>query len=107
MVVEHLPVVHDSLDRLLVGQRLRLPHLVADHGVAHQLLGEVEVALVPDDEVVQLHHFTSGPGHANTSSASISSMVATARSVSVRQSARDRSGNASQPLSVMTGSTIR
>ena len=104
---EHLPVIHDPRDRLLVGQRGRLPHLVADHRVAHQLLGEVEVALVPDDQVVQLDDLTGGPCHANTSSASISSMAATARSVNVRHSALDRSGIASQPLSVITGSTIR
>ena len=81
--------------------------VVADHRSPINSSASVEVALVPDDEVVQLHHFTSGAGHANTSSASISSMVATARSVSVKQSARDRSGIASQPFSVITGSTIK
>ena len=68
---------------------VRLTDLMADHGVAHQLLGEVEIALVPDDEVVQLHHLASGPGHANTSSASISSMVGH-RAIGQRQAERAR-----------------
>src|SRR6476469_2289243 len=84
--LEHLPMVHDARDRLLVGERVRLAHIMADDGVPHELFGEVEIALVSDDEVVQPHHLARRTGHSNTSSASISSIAATARSVSVRQS---------------------
>src|SRR5690606_10939769 len=105
--LEHVPVVDYAGDGLLVGQRGGLADVVTDHRLTHQLLGEREVALVPDDQVVLLDHLAGSPGHANTSMASMSSAVATARAVSSRHSARERSGNVSQPISVMTGSTIR
>ena len=106
-LVEHRPVLNDSLHGLAMRQRERLAHLVADHRVAHQLLGEREVPLVPNDQVVQLHYFTGGAGHSNTASASTSSMAATARSVSFRHSRRDRSGNDSQVIKAVTGRQIR
>src|SRR5260370_32459128 len=65
-LVEHRPVVDDPLDRLVVAKRLGLPHLVADHRPAHQLVSEREIALVPYHQVVQLHHFTSDTRHAST-----------------------------------------
>jgi len=86
---------------------LASPLFVPHNRIAHQLFSEREIALIPDDQVVQLHHLTSGTGHSNTSSASISSMVATARSVSFTHNARERSGKASQPLSVITGRIMR
>src|ERR1700739_5086136 len=88
-------------------ERLRLSNLVPDDRLAHQLVGEVEVALVPDNEVVQLDNFPGGEAHSIASRAPMSSMVSTARSVSFSQSWRDRSGIASQPISVITGNTIR
>jgi hypothetical protein len=57
------------LDGLLVGERRRLPYLVADHRLAHQFIGKREVALVPDDQVVQLDDFTGRTPHTKTSSA--------------------------------------
>src|SRR6185312_10178367 len=86
---------------------LASPLFVPHNRIAHQLFSEREIALIPDDQVVQLHHLTSGTGHSNTSSASISSMVATARSVSFTHNARERSGMASQPFSVITGRIMR
>src|ERR1700704_2337390 len=84
--VEHRPVVDYSLDRLFVGQGRGFADLVTDHRIAHQLIGQCEVALVPDNQVVQLNHFTGRTRHTKTSSASMAAMAATARSVSVRQS---------------------
>ena len=105
--VEHVPSVDDAIDGLLVGEGMCFTDVVADHRFAHQLVGEVEVALVPDDEVVQLHHFTGGPGHANTSSASVSSNGRHGAFDQPHAEWRDRSGKASQPFSVITGRTIR
>src|SRR6185436_12569940 len=71
-LVEHGPVVDDALDGLLVAERLRLTHLMPDDGIPHQLVGEVEVPLVPHHEVVQLDDFSCGSSHLNTSAASVS-----------------------------------
>lgn len=83
-------MIDDPTDRLLVCENICLAHLVPGHGVADQLLGEREVALIPDHQVVQLHYLAGGAGrlaHANTSSASIRSSVpcgCAARHVSTR-----------------------
>src|SRR6516164_8198044 len=106
-LVEHLPVVRDTLDALFMRERLCLTDLVPDDRLSDQLVGEGEIALVPDDKVVQLDYFASSSCHGKAFSASMSSMVATARSTSVRHSARERSGILSHPTNVMTGKSNR
>src|ERR1700757_1422772 len=59
--VEHLPDVLDPVDRLFAGQGMRLPHLVPDNVVGEQVLGQRQVAFVPDHEVVEFDHFARGP----------------------------------------------
>jgi hypothetical protein len=86
-----------------MGESVCFTNVVAYHRITHQLIGERKVAPVPNDKVVQLDHLACGAAHPNTSSASMSSMVATTRPTSLRHSARERSGRPSQPIGMMTG----
>ena len=88
-----------ALDRLLVGQRRAPPP--PRGGSPCRPSARRRASKSRSFQTTRLYSSTTSravPGHANTSSASISSMVATARSVSVTHSCRDRSGIASQPL---------
>ena len=94
------------LPGLFPGQRDHLVHAMPGDLVGEQLIGQREVALVPDDEVVQLDDLARGThrdGHENTASASISSIAAMPRSIRHRHSSRARAGSSSQPRTAITG----
>ena len=60
--LECVPVLDNSVDRLLMGEHGRFAHFVPGDRVADQLFGECEVALVPHHEVVELDHLACGAG---------------------------------------------